>query len=1044
MKNEKKNAWKAIVVIVTVLSVLAVAMAGTASAKSLYVIADINAYQNIPIHAYDIQPAPTYLVYQTSQGIPDRDGGAVGLTIDTDSGYLFATFEFSDKMDLIDGTTMKTVGQVTAPQANDLAGIVVDQDKQKVYTVDRDTNHLYVYKWDAVSKTLTLEGTTYISLKDCSRAYGIALDEVNDLLYVGDKTMSVKYYRTDTWTKAGEFAVSHYATGIAIDVTNQYVYTGSGSPGSSSYLLSKYDLSTGTESTVNVGSTVLGVAVDPASSLVYITTYGDGTSTTQDRLIVYDSSLNRKWMSTDIGNPTGLCVPGKEVSYNPLSLSKDDGLAGACVNPGDTINYEICYDNTLNTYAAYNVTITDTLSANTSFVSASGGGTYDSGTHTVTWDIGTLTAGAAKKCEALVLTVKSGTAPGTTITNSAVIDSDETPPTTKNVYTTVCAAALPDLVIKDIRVLGTATTTTAELELAGDKPSDGEKSANAPVIGAIPSVATTGTNATYKTDEDNANNAGAHIPDYDMDVYLFRSSPKAPIEFYIENNVSLTSITSAKLTLYSWDVDDYRRLGSQGERDMVYFNGHYVGDLTGADDKWSTSTFTIKPAWIKMGNENLVKITIDELTQYNWAVEIDWGMLIVNEGTVGNATITSLTTDKKIYTPGETITATTEVDTTLSSQSVKLENNLIAPDGTILTGDSTTYTTSGTTKDPKTISLMLPGTAKGGIYTVEAIVYDAGTMTRQDSESVTITVPGVAGCYVEYLIENIGNGSAPASTTYLYVDGGSAIAADSTATLAPGASRWDSFAGYSFNGTHLFRVCADGPNSISETIETNNCKEENLTCTGGGGPPGGAPTVNITPASQTVSAGKQFTIDVAVAPAGNGISCGSVTISFNAGVMQVNSVVAGNLLGASPMVAPGYPKIDNTAGTVETDLSRVGATVPPTSNGTWATITLTVKSSAPDGTYGINITSASLANETFVDIPGITTVDGTVTVEPSGFPRWDINEDGVVDYKDLGILGAHYGETTTTPYPRWDINEDGVVDYKDLGILGAHYGETTI
>jgi len=205
-----------------------------------------------------------------------------------------------------------------------------------------------------------------------------------------------------------------------------------------------------------------------------------------------------------------------------------------------------------------------------------------------------------------------------------------------------------------------------------------------------------------------------------------------------------------------------------------------------------------------------------------------------------------------------------------------------------------------------------------------------------------------------------------------------------------------------------------------------------------------APTVSIDPASQDVSADDTFTVNVAVDPSGKGVSTGSITTSFNASVMQVNSAVAGDLLGTSPIVAPGYPKIDNTNGTVETDLSRFGATPVPTPKGTWAAITFTVNSGAPDGTYDITITSASLANETFVDIPGITITNGTVTVKTSLYPRWDINEDGKVDFKDLGILGAHYGETTATPYPRWDINEDGKVDFKDLGILGAHYGETYV
>jgi hypothetical protein len=63
------------------------------------------------------------------------------------------------------------------------------------------------------------------------------------------------------------------------------------------------------------------------------------------------------------------------------------------------------------------------------------------------------------------------------------------------------------------------------------------------------------------------------------------------------------------------------------------------------------------------------------------------------------------------------------------------------------------------------------------------------------------------------------------------------------------------------------------------------------------------------------------------------------------------------------------------------------------------------------------------------------------TLEAGALPRWDINQDGVVDDLDLGLLLLHYGETTSPPYPRWDVNEDGVVDDLDLGFLLLHYGE---
>jgi uncharacterized repeat protein (TIGR01451 family) len=409
-------------------------LSGTVLAKSLYVIADINAYPDIPIEAYDIQAAPTYLAYQTTSYIPDRAGGAVGITIDTDTAYLFVTFEYSNELDLVDGTTMTTVGSVTAPGATNLAGIVVDQEKSKVYTVDRNTNHLYVYDWDSAAKTLTLEGDSYIELECNSGLYDIALDENADLLYVGDSSTEVKYFSTDDWSKQGEFTVSHAARGIAIDVDNQIVYTGSGGPYSSSYILSKYDLGTATETTKDTGGIVLGIAVDPASDLVYFTTYGYGTAF--DRLIVYDKDLNELWKSDDLGNPTGIAIPGKDISYNPLNLNKAD--SGDCVMPDETFTYTISFTNP-NDEAMTGVVIEDTLPSELDFVSASDAGTYSGGK--VTWDLGSVSPGTDSVT--VDVKVKPGTAYETVFTNSVTIDSEQTGPTTQSEDTEVCEEPAP-------------------------------------------------------------------------------------------------------------------------------------------------------------------------------------------------------------------------------------------------------------------------------------------------------------------------------------------------------------------------------------------------------------------------------------------------------------------------------------------------------------------------------------------------------------------------------------------------------------------------
>jgi len=101
-----------------------------------------------------------------------------------------------------------------------------------------------------------------------------------------------------------------------------------------------------------------------------------------------------------------------------------------------------------------------------------------------------------------------------------------------------------------------------------------------------------------------------------------------------------------------------------------------------------------------------------------------------------------------------------------------------------------------------------------------------------------------------------------------------------------------------------------------------------------------SPVVSVSPASQTVDPGDTFSIDIIVDPDGEGLSGGQLDFAFNASVMQVDSVTAGDLLGTSP-IAVG-PFIDNVNGTVNYALGRQGLTTPPTPNGTFATITMTM------------------------------------------------------------------------------------------------------
>ncbi|NQS89678.1 DUF11 domain-containing protein [Patescibacteria group bacterium] len=441
---------------VVTLFILATAMVGCSFGKSLYVIADMNAWPDVPVNAYNIEAGGYPLSYQTTHLIEDRDGGPVGIAIyndpngdgDFSDARLFVTYEFSDTLTVFKAEDLDALSDITATGASDLAGIVVDQGKKLVYCVDRETQNLYVYDAD----TFTPQGTLPIVLGTIGGegAYGIAIDETNGWLFVAQGDNTVHYFDTSTWNEVGTITVdSTKAVGIAYDPYNRFVYTGGGWWNDD--LLAKYDMSTGTATSVDLsqiafGMGAMGLAVDPATHLLYITTGYD-----EDDMRVFDSDLNQVYVhpvaGEYFGDPSGICIPTVDISYNPLHFSKDDGLEypDECVAVSGNITYTLSYDNLANPATVHTVTITDTLPAEVTFVSATGSYTYEASTRTVTWDIGTLPASDPGGSVQLVVNVTPSTTPGITITNPATIDSDDTPPTTQNEETKVCSGCVPPI-----------------------------------------------------------------------------------------------------------------------------------------------------------------------------------------------------------------------------------------------------------------------------------------------------------------------------------------------------------------------------------------------------------------------------------------------------------------------------------------------------------------------------------------------------------------------------------------------------------------------
>jgi hypothetical protein len=258
---------------------------------------------------------------------------------------------------------------------------------------------------------------------------------------------------------------------------------------------------------------------------------------------------------------------------------------------------------------------------------------------------------------------------------------------------------------------------------------------------------------TYITRDDNENNAHTGSPDGDMFpgnsdcIYnnAYKSNcpdlrnPLAPIEFNIVVP-TLPSFSIAELSIYAYDIDeqgDSQNPGRPVERDEVYLNGHLVGTLTGANDAWTTSHWFIDPSWVQQGN-NLVQVRID-LHDACWCTSVDWGQLVLDGGG-GTAYIRSWGPIRDCWQPGYRERVLVEVDTSLASQEVGVEINVLNTQIGHLIGTSQTKTVYGTQDDAVLLDLDVPMNSTPGHYTLQVIVYDTQSGLQQDYDERTIRI----------------------------------------------------------------------------------------------------------------------------------------------------------------------------------------------------------------------------------------------------------------------------------------------------------------
>lgn len=174
-----------------------------------------------------------------------------------------------------------------------------------------------------------------------------------------------------TYTITVENVGGRDATGVALSDTlgvNVEYTTASGSHTHSAGLIewTAFDLAAGATTSRTVTATV----VDPMPVGATVTT---NSATAHD-----DGSHGVDPTPTD-NTDTATVVLGSVVD---LSITKTDHTSTA--SPGDALTYDVVVTN-LGDRNADGATVTDTFDENLTFVSASSGGSYDAGTHSVTW-----------------------------------------------------------------------------------------------------------------------------------------------------------------------------------------------------------------------------------------------------------------------------------------------------------------------------------------------------------------------------------------------------------------------------------------------------------------------------------------------------------------------------------------------------------------------------------------------------------------------------------------------------------------------------------
>ncbi len=432
-------------------------------AKSVFAV---SSHASGKVKAYHIDPNGA-ITFQAT--ITNPMAGATGLSVWPAKDRLFVTYEQDNIMSWASLRTLSRDPQEDDSQTGtgQLAGMAVDENQGLLYAIQRGSNKLYAFDYDPSDNTLIpvdlSETTMYRELTGVTGGMDVAIDPQGSQilgipvgrLYASDCTSNVRYYNEITWDYEGTIPFQRYAIGIGLDTVRGWIYAGNFDGGGGHSYLMRCNLNGDPNSYVekNMGTTVMDIAVDEETGLIYLTTsrYYNGRA---GAIEVYDpanwNADPNSLVLVDIENdadfgdngPGGIAI-GPTYKIPRMFISKQDDKT-ACVSPQELITYTIAYHPDRQNET--NVIITDKLPPGVDFVSVNPNtGIYNERpAHSYVWELGDVTGvdpntpGDPNYYFSLTVQVNNLAEPAGSLVNTVEAESDEALATAKETTPVCC------------------------------------------------------------------------------------------------------------------------------------------------------------------------------------------------------------------------------------------------------------------------------------------------------------------------------------------------------------------------------------------------------------------------------------------------------------------------------------------------------------------------------------------------------------------------------------------------------------------------------